>query len=88
VGAVAAAFVAVFIPPFWFSLAIVAIVLAMGKLMSTSFDRVRGLGLWKPRSAKESCLSYGSFDYDHDHCSAFDSDIAMITARRSEASPR
>jgi hypothetical protein len=34
--------------------------------MSTSFDRVRGLGLWKPRSAKESCLSYGGFDYDND----------------------
>jgi hypothetical protein len=62
--------------------------------MSTSFERVRGLGLWKPRSAKESCLSYGGFDYDHDYdndnddCSAFDSDIAMITARRSEAKPR
>jgi hypothetical protein len=31
-------------------------------------------------------------DYDHDndqdHCSAFDSDIAMITARQSEAKPR
>jgi hypothetical protein len=27
-------------------------------------------------------------DYDNDHCSAFDSDIAMITARRSEAAPR
>jgi hypothetical protein len=27
---------------------------------------VRGLGLWKPRSAKESYLSYGGFDYDND----------------------
>jgi hypothetical protein len=35
--------------------------------MSTSFERVRGLGLCKPRSAKESCLSYGGFDYDHDY---------------------
>jgi hypothetical protein len=34
--------------------------------MSTSFDRVRGLGLWEPRSAQESCLS-GGFDYDHDY---------------------
>jgi hypothetical protein len=38
--------------------------------MSTSFDRVRGLGLWKPRSAKESSLSYGGFDYDHDYDNA------------------
>jgi hypothetical protein len=40
----------------------------------------------------------GGFDYDHDydydndndndHCSAFDSDIAMITTRQSEAGPR
>jgi hypothetical protein len=27
-------------------------------------------------------------DYDHDHCSAFDSEIAMVTARRFEAAPR
>jgi hypothetical protein len=33
--------------------------------MSTSFDRVRGLDLWKPRSANEFCLSYGGFDYDN-----------------------
>jgi hypothetical protein len=41
--------------------------------MSTSFERVRGLGLWKPRSAKESCLSYGGFDYDNDRGSFLDS---------------
>jgi hypothetical protein len=35
--------------------------------MSTSLDRVRGLGPWKPRSAKESCFFYGGFDYDHDY---------------------
>jgi len=35
--------------------------------MPTSFDQVRGLGLWKARSAKESCLSYGDFDYDNDY---------------------
>jgi hypothetical protein len=28
------------------------------------------------------------YDNDYDHCCAFDSDIAMITARRSEAKPR
>jgi hypothetical protein len=38
----------------------------------------------------------GGFDYDNDndndndndHCSAFDSDIAMITTRQSAAGPR
>jgi hypothetical protein len=37
-------------------------------------DRVRGLGLCKPRSAKESCLSYGGFDYDHDYDHDYDND--------------
>jgi hypothetical protein len=41
--------------------------------MSTSFEGVRGLGLWKPRSAKESCLS-GGFDYDHDYDNDNDND--------------
>jgi hypothetical protein len=61
--------------------------------MSTSFDRVRGLGLWKPRSAKESSLFYGGFDYDHDYDNDHDSttvplSIAIITTRQSEAGPR
>jgi hypothetical protein len=41
--------------------------------MSTSFERVRSLGLWKPRSAKEACLS-GGFDHDHDYDNDNDND--------------